>query len=188
MITRLARPSKASRNIVLSGIGCGFLTKSAINPKSNFSILRSFSEDQKLLRLSEFPNQDQPNQPRDNSLGLKTRDEHLNEVLGGKLTEKLGKTEKLDTSPDAVHTYDSDYDLLIVGGGSTGAGSVLAAANKGLKALCIDSADFSSGASSKSSKLIHGGETIRDKCLTLRRQISSDSIQFRFGCQEKRVL
>jgi len=49
------------------------------------------------------------------------------------------------------------FDLLIIGGGITGAGIALDAASRGLKVLLLEQNDFSSGTSSKSTKLIHGG-------------------------------
>lgn len=49
------------------------------------------------------------------------------------------------------------WDLLIVGGGITGAGILLEAARHGLRALLVEQHDFASGASSRSSKLVHGG-------------------------------
>ena len=49
------------------------------------------------------------------------------------------------------------YDLLIIGGGITGAGIALDAAARGLKTVLIEKNDFASGTSSKSTKLIHGG-------------------------------
>ena len=49
------------------------------------------------------------------------------------------------------------YDLLVIGGGITGAGIALDAATRGLKTLLLEKDDFSSGTSSKSTKLIHGG-------------------------------
>jgi glycerol-3-phosphate dehydrogenase len=48
-------------------------------------------------------------------------------------------------------------DVLVVGGGITGAGAALDAAARGLKVGLVEGADLASGASSKSSKLIHGG-------------------------------
>jgi glycerol-3-phosphate dehydrogenase len=48
-------------------------------------------------------------------------------------------------------------DLLVVGGGITGAGVALDAAARGLSVGLVERADLASGASSKSSKLIHGG-------------------------------
>ena len=52
---------------------------------------------------------------------------------------------------------DAHYDLLIVGGGITGAAVLHAASRRGLKALLVDRGDYASGTSSWSSKLIHGG-------------------------------
>lgn len=49
------------------------------------------------------------------------------------------------------------YDLLVIGGGITGAGIALDAANRGLKTALVEKNDFASGTSSKSTKLIHGG-------------------------------
>ena len=48
------------------------------------------------------------------------------------------------------------FDVLVVGGGITGAGVALDAAARGLKVALVDQADFAAGTSSKSSKLIHG--------------------------------
>src|SRR5947208_5818612 len=52
---------------------------------------------------------------------------------------------------------DADFDVLIVGGGIFGAGIARDAALRGLRVALIDKADFASGTSSRSSKLIHGG-------------------------------
>ncbi len=49
------------------------------------------------------------------------------------------------------------YDLIVIGGGVTGAGIALDAASRGLKTALIEKNDFASGTSSKSTKLIHGG-------------------------------
>lgn len=49
------------------------------------------------------------------------------------------------------------YDLVIVGGGITGAGVARDAASRGMKVALIEARDFSEGTSSRSSKLIHGG-------------------------------
>ena len=48
-------------------------------------------------------------------------------------------------------------DLLVVGGGITGAGVLRDAASRGLRALLVERDDFASGTSSRSSKLVHGG-------------------------------
>lgn len=49
------------------------------------------------------------------------------------------------------------FDLLIIGGGITGAGVARDAALRGLKVALVEASDFASGTSSRSSKLIHGG-------------------------------
>lgn len=50
-----------------------------------------------------------------------------------------------------------DFDLAIIGGGITGAGMARDAAMRGLSVALVEAADFASGTSSRSSKLIHGG-------------------------------
>jgi glycerol-3-phosphate dehydrogenase len=52
---------------------------------------------------------------------------------------------------------DEQFDVLVIGGGVTGAGVALDAASRGLKTALVEKSDFASGTSSKSSKMIHGG-------------------------------
>ena len=49
------------------------------------------------------------------------------------------------------------FDVLVVGGGITGAGVALDAASRGLRTALVERDDFASGTSSKSSKMVHGG-------------------------------
>src|SRR5881227_1672467 len=49
------------------------------------------------------------------------------------------------------------FDLVVVGGGITGAGVALDAASRGYSVALVEKADFASGTSSRSSKLVHGG-------------------------------
>ena len=49
------------------------------------------------------------------------------------------------------------WDVLIIGGGITGAGILREATRLGLRSLLVEQRDFAWGASSRSSKLIHGG-------------------------------
>jgi len=49
------------------------------------------------------------------------------------------------------------FDLLILGGGATGAGVLWEATLRGLKAALVEARDFASGTSSRSTKLLHGG-------------------------------
>ena len=50
-----------------------------------------------------------------------------------------------------------EFDVLVIGGGVTGAGAALDAASRGLKVALVEARDLASGTSSRSSKLIHGG-------------------------------
>lgn len=52
---------------------------------------------------------------------------------------------------------DQPWDLLIIGGGITGAGILRQASHAKLRALLVEADDFASGTSSRSSKLVHGG-------------------------------
>jgi glycerol-3-phosphate dehydrogenase len=49
------------------------------------------------------------------------------------------------------------WDVVVIGGGITGAGILLEAARRGLSALLVEQRDFAWGTSSRSSKLVHGG-------------------------------
>ncbi len=49
------------------------------------------------------------------------------------------------------------FDVVVVGGGITGAGVALDAASRGYSVALVEQADFASGTSSRSSKLVHGG-------------------------------
>ncbi|HET6443533.1 MAG TPA: glycerol-3-phosphate dehydrogenase/oxidase [candidate division Zixibacteria bacterium] len=54
-------------------------------------------------------------------------------------------------------SMDKQWDIVVVGGGITGAGILNEAAKAGLRVLLLDKGDFASGTSSRSSKLVHGG-------------------------------
>lgn len=58
---------------------------------------------------------------------------------------------------DLARLADEDFDVLVIGGGINGVGVALDAATRGLNVALIESNDFASGTSSRSSKLIHGG-------------------------------
>lgn len=50
-----------------------------------------------------------------------------------------------------------EFDVLVIGGGVTGAGAALDAATRGLSVALVEQRDYASGTSSRSSKLMHGG-------------------------------
>src|ERR687884_1667584 len=52
---------------------------------------------------------------------------------------------------------EEQFDVVVVGGGVTGAGVALDAATRGLRTALVEARDYASGTSSRSSKLFHGG-------------------------------
>lgn len=56
-----------------------------------------------------------------------------------------------------VASHEQDWDIVVIGGGITGAGILLEAARRGLRVLLVEQKDFAWGTSSRSSKLVHGG-------------------------------
>ncbi len=58
---------------------------------------------------------------------------------------------------ESLNRLKEPWDVLIVGGGITGAGVLHRAARSGLKALLIEQRDFGWGTSSRSGKMVHGG-------------------------------
>jgi glycerol-3-phosphate dehydrogenase len=62
-----------------------------------------------------------------------------------------------ERAPSLRRLADEQFDVLVVGGGITGAGVALDAASRGLRTALVERDDFASGTSSKSSKLVHGG-------------------------------
>ena len=57
----------------------------------------------------------------------------------------------------AWREVETPWDIVVVGGGITGVGVLNEAARRGLRVLLLEQSDFASGASSRSSKLVHGG-------------------------------
>jgi glycerol-3-phosphate dehydrogenase len=70
----------------------------------------------------------------------------------------LWNTEGVLSRQDAIDTLSAnEFDLAVVGGGITGAGVALDAAARGYSVALVERADYASGTSSRSSKLVHGG-------------------------------
>ncbi len=70
---------------------------------------------------------------------------------------KLGPDERADAI-DALKT--KELDVLVVGGGIVGGGSALDAVTRGLSVGIVEARDWGSGTSSRSSKLVHGGDPV----------------------------
>src|SRR6476661_424510 len=62
-----------------------------------------------------------------------------------------------DRATALARLADERFDVLVIGGGVTGAGVALDAASRGLRTALVERDDFASGTSSKSPKMVHGG-------------------------------
>ena len=84
------------------------------------------------------------------------------------LAQGLNKrpSEALPARADQLKSLASEhFDVLVIGGGATGAGCALDAQSRGLKTALVELDDFSSGTSSRSTKLIHGGVRYLQKAI-----------------------
>lgn len=63
----------------------------------------------------------------------------------------------VERAADLAEAVRDGVDLLVVGGGITGAGVLRDAASRGMRAILVERSDFAAGTSGRSSKLIHGG-------------------------------
>lgn len=89
---------------------------------------------------------------------------HTNQVLGGgggsvfRLNNPVTTSFSTETRAASLAALaDAPVDVLIVGGGITGAGIARDAALRGMRVALLDKDDFGSGTSSRSSRLVHGG-------------------------------
>lgn len=105
--------------------------------------------------------------------GVKTREEQIAELKrSGGIISTVEKAKSgiagllntgKDVEPNTEAVDEEEYDLLIIGAGATGAGIALDAVTRGLKVAVVERDDFSSGTSSKSTKLVHGGVRYLEK-------------------------
>jgi glycerol-3-phosphate dehydrogenase len=76
------------------------------------------------------------------------------------------RLEQIEDLKRSSSNNESDvYDLVVIGAGATGSGIALDAATRGLKVAIVERDDFSSGTSSKSTKLVHGGVRYLEKAV-----------------------
>lgn len=54
-------------------------------------------------------------------------------------------------------TKTPSFDVLVIGGGATGLGVAVDAANRGLRVALVEGQDFAKGTSSRATKMLHGG-------------------------------
>ncbi|MDI2032177.1 glycerol-3-phosphate dehydrogenase [Saccharopolyspora sp. TS4A08] len=73
---------------------------------------------------------------------------------GNRLKGTLGPTERAE---NWNRLGSEEFDVVVIGGGVTGAGAALDAATRGLRVALVEARDLAAGTSSRSSKLFHGG-------------------------------
>lgn len=141
---RIAKPLLYTTGAVVAGGGILYYTYKPRNiPGSDPAVVRppAYGADG-YFRPPRFPK-------------VKTRDEQIADL-------KRSSPSNGSTLPQSE---DDIYDLLIIGGGATGAGIALDAVTRGLKVAVVERDDFSSGTSSKSTKLVHGGVRYLEKAV-----------------------
>jgi glycerol-3-phosphate dehydrogenase len=79
----------------------------------------------------------------------------------------------------------TDFDLIIIGGGATGAGIALDASLRGLSVALFEQNDFGEGTSSRSTKLVHGG--VRYLEAAVKRLDKSQYALVREGLKERQL-
>lgn len=95
---------------------------------------------------------------------VKTRDEQIADLARSSAANAKHSITDI-FKPTANDEHDEPYDLLVIGGGATGTGIALDAATRGLRVAMVERDDFSSGTSSKSTKLVHGGVRYLEKAV-----------------------
>lgn len=92
----------------------------------------------------------------------------------------------MNRSENVKRLQNETFDLVIIGGGASGAGCALDAATRGLKVALIDRDDFSAATSSRSTKLVHGGVRYLEQAFK-----NADLAQLRMvrhGLQERHIV
>lgn len=139
MVSRLSsirRPLAASAAVIAAVVGGGIVyTNRSSKPTFDAPIAPLKRDQNGQIKPPSFP-------------AIKTRAELLAE---------LRRNGRPDTG--------TEYDLLVIGGGATGTGIALDAVTRGLKVALVERGDFSSGTSSKSTKLVHGGVRYLEKAV-----------------------
>lgn len=78
-------------------------------------------------------------------------------VVGPESTHRPGDLDYRNRERDFKALEEESFDVIVIGGGITGAGLARSAAARGLRVVVLEARDLASGTSSRSSKMIHGG-------------------------------
>ncbi|KAG9256771.1 glycerol-3-phosphate dehydrogenase [Emericellopsis atlantica] len=94
------------------------------------------------------------------------RDASTGRIIPPKFPDLKPREQQLADLRRSGDANEEEYDLVIIGGGATGTGIAVDAITRGLKVALVERDDFSSGTSSKSTKLVHGGVRYLEKAVT----------------------
>ncbi|MBU1822935.1 MAG: FAD-dependent oxidoreductase [Bacteroidetes bacterium] len=92
----------------------------------------------------------------------------------------------MNRSENLRRLQSEEFDICIIGGGASGAGSALDAVLRGYKVAMIDQKDFASETSSRSTKLIHGGVRYLEQAFT--KLDFAQLKQVKHGLEERRIV
>ncbi|XP_056392575.1 glycerol-3-phosphate dehydrogenase, mitochondrial [Hyla sarda] len=97
----------------------------------------------------------------------KRKKANLTHVQAAELVRNTSQNNELPSREAQLLTLENtkEFDVLVIGGGATGCGCALDAVTRGLKTALVERDDFSSGTSSRSTKLIHGGVRYLQKAI-----------------------
>ena len=93
----------------------------------------------------------------DGRMARRTIDDKGTKIDKSKIGYPVGVNPKSKAGVIRSGPLDQTWDVLVIGGGITGAAILREATRAGLRALLVEQRDFSSGTSSRSTKLVHGG-------------------------------
>ncbi|PKI82702.1 glycerol-3-phosphate dehydrogenase [Malassezia vespertilionis] len=157
--------------VVLTGAAIGALAVYALTPRKS-SYEDTVAQDVRAATHWSPPTREQMIQALEKSSTVHLRTDGTLERSKSLLVPQH-RAQGSSPIPEVEHAYpvpkegenDEGFDLLIIGGGATGAGVAVDAATRGLKVALVERDDFGAGTSSKSTKLVHGGVRYLQKAI-----------------------
>jgi glycerol-3-phosphate dehydrogenase len=119
--------------------------------RREFSFTNTFQTIKRKMTIRQFSNSTPQQYTRDAGLQFTSVVSDPKEVEGPRGVPSRAEQVRHLQNPETT------YDILVIGGGATGAGIALDATSRGLRVACIERGDFSSETSSRSTKLIWAG-------------------------------
>lgn len=130
------------------------------------------------------------------SIGVEVSEDDTRNLLNSKIypkikTEMQENTSKIKSTTrlnDIERMQKEKLDVIVIGGGCVGSGVAYAASSRGLKVGLIEKNDFSSGTSSKSTKIAHGGIRYLEEVVKLKNPSEKMALVFEALAERDRIL